>query len=906
MQASIICPRLLYKAEKQNQYSRSLSKTNKSIEDYCAKMQPGLCTSLSECLHSCGCPVNKLVIVKGCVVIRRSRGQSGPGKYASIQLYSSTEIDSRTQKGKLSEKAYLRDGKKVKENGSRVTRYRVEFQVEREFGTPGALLINNQHKREFFLKSVKLQISRDQFVHFDCHSWVYPSSKTKSSRLFFSNKTYLPNGTPEALRELRKEELRSLRGNGRGERKEWERIYDYDYYNDLASPDKGPEHSRPVLGGSRQYPYPRRGRTGRARSAQDPRTESRPDVISLDIYVPPDERFSPKKMSEFISKSVQAVVHFLIPEAKSLFQESKSFQSFDEIFEMFGKSRNNDHVVDASTVEKLKTVVPKLLFGHIVNETRKEKPTKFPLPQIIAASDVAWKEDEEFAREMLAGLNPVVIKGLEKFPLESNYGKKSSIQAWHIEKNLDGLSIEQAMGERRLFILDHYDYLMPFMDRILSQGTCMYASRTLLFLRNDETLKPVAIELSLPYPKSEEQIPQLSMFRNGTHYGDEEAINWVYLPSAKGTVERALWQLAKAHVVANDSAYHQLISHWLNTHTVVEPFIIATRRQLSQMHPIQRLLEPHFKDTMHINALARSAVLNSEGALEKSLSPGKFSMELTSALYKDWRFDQQGLPADLLKRGMAVEDPGEASGVRLLFADYPYAADGLEIWCAIRDWVSDYCGLHYATDAAVVADTEIQSWWTEIRYIGHGDKSGERWWYQLDSVADLAATLTTLIWVASALHASVNFGQYAYAGFPPNRPSACRKLVPVEGTPEFAEFLGDPDRYFLETLPERTAATLGVALVEILSTHMSEEVYLGRRGRGSSWEWTDNPEVVLALEKFGENLGRIQERISERNIDPKLKNRRGPAKIPYTLLYPDTTSSAGGITGKGIPNSVSI
>jgi lipoxygenase len=78
-----------------------------------------------------------------------------------------------------------------------------------------------------------------------------------------AHQSYLPSKTPEALLLLRDEELRSLRGNGRGERKDWERIYDYDYYNDLGNPDN-PDHVRPVMGGTRMHPYPRRCRTGRA------------------------------------------------------------------------------------------------------------------------------------------------------------------------------------------------------------------------------------------------------------------------------------------------------------------------------------------------------------------------------------------------------------------------------------------------------------------------------------------------------------------------------------------------------------------------------------------------------------------------------------------------------------------
>nr|POE71654.1 putative linoleate 9s-lipoxygenase 5 [Quercus suber] len=176
---------------------------------------------------------------------------------------------------------------------------------------------------------------------------------------------------------------------------------------------------------------------------------------------------------------------------------------------------------------------------------------------------------------------------------------------------------------------------------------------------------------------------------------------------------------------------------------------------------------------------------------------------------------------------MAVKDPNLPHGLRLVIEDYPYAVDGLEIWSAIKSWVEEYCSFYYETDSVVQKVAELQSWWKELREKGHGDKKDEPWWPKMQTHEELVETCTIIIWIASALRAAVNFGQYPYAGYLPNRPTISRGFMPEVGTPEYEELKLDLDKVYLKTITAQLLTLIGISLIEILSRHSTDEVYLG-------------------------------------------------------------------------------
>ncbi|KAI4324280.1 hypothetical protein L6164_023833 [Bauhinia variegata] len=798
------------------------------------------------------------------------------GKSIKLELVSS-DLDPKTGQEKKTIKGYVRKTAQKQEE----VKYETEFEVPTSFGEVGAILVENEHHKEMYLKDVVLDGVITGPLRISCNSWIHSKYDNPSKRVFFTHKSFLPSETPEGLKWLREEELVQLRGNGHGERKSYERIYDYDVYNDLGDPDKSDDLKRPVLGGKKN-PYPRRCRTGRPRCHKDPASEKR----SSSVYIPRDEAFSDVKGQANHTKELYSLLHDLLPDLQTLIDESDEFLVFSRIDDLF---KEGDNLPSLKEKDFLKALFLRLIRAILKTE---QNFLRFDTPSPMDRDRFFWLSDEEFGRQTLAGLNPCCLQLVTEWPLKSKLDAevfgcpKSAITTEIVEREIRGFcNIDEAIKQKKLFVLDYHDLLLPFVEQVRQlEGTTLYGSRTLFFLTPDDTLRPLAIELARPLKDRKEQCKR------------------VFTPCWHST-GLWLWRLAKAHVLAHDTGYHQLVSHWLRTHCCTEPYVIATNRHLSAMHPIYRLLHPHFRYTMEINALAREGLINADGTIESSFTPKKYSMLLSSVVYdKQWQFDLQALPADLIHRGMAVKDPNAPHGLKLTIEDYPYANDGLLLWDAIKQWVTDYVNHYYADPNQVESDKELQAWWEEIRTVGHGDKKDEPWWPVLNTKQDLVEIITTIVWITSGHHAAVNFGQYNYAGYFPNRPTIARTDMPKEdpSDPEWKLFMEKPEVALLKCFPSQIQAIKVMSVLGILSNHSPDEEYLGQTIEPS---WEDDPIVKAAFEVFSGKLKELEGIIDGRNTDRKLRNRSDAGVVPYELLKP---SSGPGVTGKGVPYSISI
>ena len=441
-----------------------------------------------------------------------------------------------------------------------------------------------------------------------------------------------------------------------------------------------------------------------------------------------------------------------------------------------------------------------------------------------------FQDDRVFARQRVAGPNPLAIRQVsdldDRFPVtEAIY--RSVLPDDHLEA---------AAQEGRLYLADYrelQDVQLGFfrsVPKFLSAPLALFAVE-----KHSGELVAVAIQC--------EQQP-----------GPDNPIFTKH--------DRQGWLLAKTIVQIADGNMHEAVSHLGRTHLFMEPFVIATERQLAESHPLRLLLRPHFEGTLAINELAHARLLSPGGFVDLLLAGTiEASVDLAVRAVRSYPFKEAMLPNALRARGV---DGGT-------LPEYPYRDDALLYWNAIRSWADEYLRTYYRSEADLAADFEVANWYRELvapdggRVVGFGENGS------LGGLEELIDAATLLIFTSSIQHAAVNFPQFDLMTYTPNMPLA-----------GFAAAPGARDgraQDFLDLLPPLPSARLQLVILYFLGT-----VHHTTLGMYSAGELCD-PRVRKPLARFRDELERIGRVIRDRNRE----------RPPYTFL-----------DRGGIPQSINV
>lgn len=112
----------------------------------------------------------------------------------------------------------------------------------------------------------------------------------------------------------------------------------------------------------------------------DPHIESRLSLaMSLNIYVPRDERFGHLKLSDFLAYALKSIFQVLKPELESLFDKTlNEFDSFEDVFKLYEGGIKVPEVVLKDLIDNIPAEMLKEIF-----RTDGEPFLKFPTPQVI-------------------------------------------------------------------------------------------------------------------------------------------------------------------------------------------------------------------------------------------------------------------------------------------------------------------------------------------------------------------------------------------------------------------------------------------------------------------------------------------------------------------------------------------
>lgn len=444
-------------------------------------------------------------------------------------------------------------------------------------------------------------------------------------------------------------------------------------------------------------------------------------------------------------------------------------------------------------------------------------------------------EDEEFCRQLFQGACPHVVALVRD---------AAAIPEAFRGMDVDGTPLAELIPEKRLFLCDYSELLNVGDPEAIKEkgyfeykGMVVYAPLVVIAKDgegDDQRFRIVGIQLTRR---------------------DDPARNVVYTP---GSATPNKYRAAKMHAACADMQYQEWIYHLGLAHLVVEPFAIAHKNAFPAEHVIGALLEPHFRDTIGINFLARQTLVSYTTPFTDSVfstgSGGALKMVL--GVWKDYDFQARTFPAMLAARGFDEEGSDGVAG-------YYFRDDAFACWNAIRDYVREVVEAEYASDAAVAEDPVLKAWAEESTDPERAGIPGFPGAF--DSRDLLVETVTAIIHNSTVMHAAVNYTQMDYQAYLPNRSPSLVKPVP-EGE-------GDVDEAHVQgTLPGQFVRHFQAMFSYILT--MPGLHPLASFPPGS-------PKLAGPHERFQARLAEISGSIRARNAALE-----AAGKVPYPYLDP--------------------
>lgn len=293
---------------------------------------------------------------------------------------------------------------------------------------------------------------------------------------------------------------------------------------------------------------------------------------------------------------------------------------------------------------------------------------------------------------------------------------------------------------------------------------------------------------------------------------------------------------------------------------------VCMHRNLSDRHPIYKLLLPHFQYMHIINKNAQDLLIEPGGFVDKDMYIGNIHMlKLIARHNKNWTYPANASIHASLNSREANDIPG-----------YFFRDDALRLHRAIRQFVSEYASHYYRnSDLNVRGDQEIQAFREELvrsRSMNEGGGCGMNGIPEFDNIKTLVDILTNFIYICSVEHSATNFPQYDQYVFPPN----------------FAAKLHDkPDKSALNldhAMPTGNEMFSAITVMKVLTLVLTNS--LGNYK--SSYLNTMDNEGRCFVRKFQKDLAVIQEEINQRNAAIIASNKENDVQeYPYEWLLPE-------------------